>query len=104
MAFHSLETLSRMHDGYQKAFNVSGLQLLLVQVEGKPYIVENKCPHMGVSLSNATQVPGGSIRCKAHGIEFKLDSGRACGPLANTMECLKKYAIVYEGNQLGLDV
>ncbi len=104
MAFYPLEMLSRMSDGYQKAFNIAGHRLLLIQMEGQPYVVENKCPHMGVSLVDATQMPGNLIRCKAHGIEFQLATGKACGPLANTLACLKKYAVAYEGGQLGVDV
>jgi len=104
MAFYPLEQLSRMHDGYQKAFQVDRLSLLLIQQEGQPYLIENRCPHMDVPLDTATQLPGAKIRCRAHGIEFNLETGSADGPLAKQLECLKKYTISYDGTQLGIEL
>lgn len=104
MAFVALEQLSRLHDGYQQAFNVEGKALLLCQLEGQVFIVENRCPHMDVSLTNATQLPGPMLRCSAHGIEFDLQSGKAQGPLADTLDCLKMFPLVYEGTQIGVDL
>lgn len=104
MAFYPLEQLSRLYDGYQKDFNVGGVSLLLLQMEGVPVIIENSCPHMDAPLTHAAQVPGGLIRCRVHGIEFRLDNGRACGPLANTLDCLKKFPPVYEGDKIGVDL
>ncbi len=104
MAFYPLEKLALLYDGYQKVFKVAGHDLLLVQQDGIPYLIENRCPHMDAPLTHAAQVPGGLIRCRAHGIEFDLKSGKACGPLANTLDGLKKYSLVYEGNQIGVDL
>lgn len=103
MTFYALEKLINLHDGYKKAFKVAGRDLLLVQENGKAYLIKNSCPHMGVMLTSATLHPEGSIRCKAHGIEFQLESGRAVGPLANTLECLYKYEIAYDGPNLGVE-
>lgn len=103
MTFYALEKLVNLHDGYKKAFKVAGRNLLLVQENGTPYVLANSCPHMGVSLSSATLEPEGLIRCNAHGIEFNLESGRALGPLANTMACLRKFEILYEGSDLGVE-
>ena len=104
MAFYPLEKLFNLRDGYKRAFVVAGKNLLLIQLDGQPVIIENSCPHMGISLTNAVLLPDNGIRCNAHGIEFDLQSGRAIGPLANTLECLKKYSVVYEGNMLGVDI
>lgn len=104
MSFFPLEQLSKMYDGYQQDFNVDGHQLLLCQLEGQVFIIENRCPHMDVTLTYAMQLPGMKIRCRAHGIEFDLPSGRACGPLADTLESIKKYPVIYEGSQLGIDI
>lgn len=103
MAFYELEKLHRLHDGYQKAFRVAGHELLLVQQEGRPYLVENRCPHMDAPLTKAQQEPG-IIRCRIHGIEFKLEDGQACGPLAGTLSSLKFYPLAYEGTALGVDL
>lgn len=104
MAFYALEKLSELYDGYQRGYNVAGHALLLCQLEGQTFVIENRCPHMDVSLTTATQLPGLKLRCRAHGIEFDLCSGRACGPLADTLDSLKKYPIVYDGARIGVDI
>ena len=103
MAFIPIEQLNRLYDGYQKAFKIAGWDLLLLQQGGVPIIIENRCPHMDAPLTFAEQVAGGLLRCRAHGIAFSLSTGKACGPLANTIDCLKKFPVVYDGNQLGID-
>ncbi len=98
-----LEQLSRLCDGYQRGFHVNGHALLLCQMEGQVFIIENRCPHMDVVLTEAIQLPGRRIRCRAHGIEFDMQSGKACGPLADVLECLKHYPVVYNGSCIGID-
>ncbi len=104
MSFFPLEQLSRMSDGYQKAFSAGGKDLLLCQLDGQVFIIENSCPHMGVPLTPATQLPKRQLRCQAHGIAFDLTSGKALGPLAGTLDCLKKFQVVHEGTQVGVDL
>ena len=104
MAFYPLEKLGELYDGYQKAFKIAKQCLLVIQLDGKVYIIENRCPHMDIPLTNATQLPGAMLRCRAHGIEFSLDSGKSDGALADVLPCLKKYVVAYEGNMLGVDL
>ncbi len=104
MAFFPLEKISQLHDGYQKAFTVGRHNVLLLQMDGQPYIIENRCPHMDVPLTHGTQTPDGKIRCRAHGIAFDMQSGKADGPLADQLECLKKYELAYDGNVLGVEL
>ena len=104
MAFHPLERLHNLHDGFQRAYKVSGHSLLLCQTEGSVYLIENRCPHMDVELTNALILPGRMLRCRAHGIEFGLDSGRAAGPLSDTLDCLTRFSLVYEGQYVGVDL
>jgi nitrite reductase/ring-hydroxylating ferredoxin subunit len=103
MAFYPLEKLSQLYEGYQKPFRVAGYNLLLIQHDGRNYLIENRCPHMDASLTNAVQEQG-ALRCRVHGIAFQLQDGRACGPLANAMAPLKFYPLAYEGNVLGVDL
>lgn len=103
MAFYALEKLSQLYDGYQKAFRVAGRDLLLLQQEGRAVVIENRCPHMDATLTHATQGPG-ILRCRAHGIEFQLSDGRACGPMASVLPTLKFFPIAYDGNVLGVDL
>ena len=104
MTFFALEQCHRLHDGYQRAFKVEGQDLLLCQLEGQVFIIENRCPHMDVSLTEAVQLPGKKLRCRAHGIEFDMVTAKACGPLADTLDCLRHFPVVYEGTQIGVEL
>lgn len=104
MAFKALENLSAMYDGYRRGFYIDSCSLVLLQHNGRPYLFENRCPHMDASLINGSVSEDGRIRCPVHGIEFELDSGAACGPLSGTLSALNTFAIVYEGNKIGIDL
>lgn len=48
--------------------------ILLVYSAGEVYAVEDRCPHMGISLSKS-KVDSDCIRCKDHGLAISLKSG-----------------------------
>lgn len=104
MAYYKLEQLSQLHDGYMRAFHIEGQSVLLLQEGGKLYLIENRCPHMDVPLDSGDLTAGSTIRCRAHGIEFNLESGKANGPLADTLDCLTKFKLAYEGTTVGIDL
>ena len=58
----------------KKVVSVSGREIVLVNVKGKIYAVENECPHQGSPL-NAAIVKDGSISCPRHGYRFNLADG-----------------------------
>lgn len=101
-AFIELAKLSQLFDGYRKTIRVNDRDLLLVQTGGRVYVIENRCPHMDASLSRGSLSSDGTIRCPVHGIEFKLDDGLPCGPLAGSIERLRRFKPVYEGNRVGI--
>lgn len=103
MAFIPLESLSQLYDGYQRPYKVEGKSLLLCQLDGKTFLIENRCPHMDAPLTDAAQGASCTIRCRAHGIEFSLLNGKANGPLGDTIDRLVFYPIAYDGNKLGVE-
>ncbi|MFM1887196.1 MAG: hypothetical protein RL026_2353 [Pseudomonadota bacterium] len=74
--FHPLERVERLRDGYYAVFTVQGLELVLVQHDGVPHLLEGFCPHAGHPLARS-RVVGGELRCDMHGYRFDLGSG-AC--------------------------
>ena len=58
----------------KKAVSVSGREILLVNVKGVFFAVENECPHKGSPL-NAAIVKDGFISCPRHGYRFDLKDG-----------------------------
>lgn len=59
----------------KKVVSVSGREILLVNVKGDIYAVENECPHQGSPMSAAV-VKDGYISCPRHGWRFSLIDGR----------------------------
>ena len=59
----------------KKVVSISGREILLVNVKGTFYAVENECPHQG-SPMNAAVVKDDYISCPRHGYRFKLSDGR----------------------------
>ncbi|UTA49600.1 Rieske (2Fe-2S) protein [Simiduia sp. 21SJ11W-1] len=103
MAYHPLEQLINLHDGYCRPFQVAGHALLLVQDEGRPYVLVNRCPHMDARMDRA-QVMDNHIRCPVHGIAFNLVTGVAQGPLAHCLKQLEKLPHAFEGTTIGVDL
>lgn len=98
--FVALERLINLQDGYRRAFKVAGHDLLLLVVEQQPVLLENRCPHRGAPLHDAT-LGGHSLRCARHGVEFDLRSGR---PLNGQCAPLSLLRLAYDGDRIGIDI
>jgi len=98
--FYPLERLMNLYDGYQRGFTVNGHSLLLVQDNGRCYLLRNTCPHQQAPLTHAT-MNNGYLRCPAHGMEFNLMTGKSQGECSQELQFI---AIAYEGNQLGVEI
>jgi len=61
-------------NGMMKKINVKGKDILLANVEGKYYAVDNRCPHLGGDLSKG-KLDGTTIICPKHRSEFDLKDG-----------------------------
>ena len=59
----------------KKVVSVSGREILLVNVKGTIYALENECPHQGSPMGGAI-VKDGYISCPRHGYRFNLTDGR----------------------------
>lgn len=84
----------------KKVVTVAGREILLVNVKGTIYAVENECPHQGSPL-NAAVVKEGYIACPRHGYRFSLTDG-SC---AEHPECvLATFPVRCEGDTILLDL
>ena len=58
-----------------RAFELRGRRLLLCNAAGTPYVIENACPHMQVSLEGGA-IEGTVLECPHHGGRIDLRNGR----------------------------
>jgi 3-phenylpropionate/trans-cinnamate dioxygenase ferredoxin subunit len=98
--FYPLERLMNLYDGYQRGFTVEGHSLLLVQDNGRCYLLRNHCPHQQAPLTNAT-MNNGNLRCSVHGMEFDLLTGKSKDGCSQALQFIP---VIYEGSQLGVEV
>lgn len=119
MAFYSLAKTNELTEGFKRSIKLPSLSVFIFYSNGELYIVEDQCPHMDVPLSTGTverlasldeqgkplsDVQQPMIRCRAHGIGFSLDTGKAEGVWADTLPCLKRFEPVYRDYCVGVEL
>ena len=68
--------------------------------EGRPWAVDNRCPHMGFPLSRGT-VRDGLLTCHWHHARFDLASGGTLDPFADDV---RAYPTVVRDGEVFVDV
>lgn len=84
----------------KKVVSVSGKEILLVNIKGTIYAVENECPHQG-SPMGAAVVKDGYISCPRHGYRFSLTDGK-CAEHPDFV--LTTYPVKLEGDEILIDL
>ena len=101
MRFYPLEKLINLNDAYTRRFKIDQFQLLLIQRQGELYLIEARCPHRSHPLDVAT-IDNGIIQCALHGYQFAIDDGRLLYASEERCRGLRTFAVVYEGNEVGV--
>lgn len=70
----AVATISEVPNFGKKVVSVSGREIVLINVKGTIFAVENECPHQGSPLTAAI-VKDGVISCPRHGYRFNLKDG-----------------------------
>lgn len=102
VAYHRLEKLINLYDGYRRVFQVGNLSLLLIQENGVRYLLRNHCPHKGFPLHTGT-LSGSRLRCAFHAMEFDLARQGRCIQHPS-QPGVEMYVLVYEGNEVGVEL
>jgi nitrite reductase/ring-hydroxylating ferredoxin subunit len=84
----------------KKLVNVTGQDVLLIQIKGKIFAIENECPHQGSPLTAAI-VKDGFIACPRHGYRFSLIDG-SCND--HPEFTLKTYPVEVRGDDILIDL
>lgn len=92
--------LSEIPSFGKKVVAVSGREILLVNIRGKVFAMENECPHQGSPL-NAAVVKEDSISCPRHGYRFSLVDGRCNDHPEFT---LSTFPVKLEGDSILVDL
>jgi len=99
--FHPLERTANLHDGYVRAFEAGGHDLVLVQQGGVASVLEGICPHAGYPLGDG-RIVGSDLRCDMHGYRFNVHSGVCTHYTEGPCRGLRVYATAERDGMIGV--
>lgn len=101
MSFVPLARTTELREGFRRVVRTGREEVLLLVHDGRPLLLQARCPHMGESLQRAA-VDGDRLRCPRHGFEFDLRSGRVLGD--HPCAPLQFHRPAWRGNEIGIEV
>lgn len=73
--------VSELPEGERFTFVAKGYPILVFNLQGKFYAIEDCCTHQGLPLSEG-EVQGNEITCPFHGAKFNIITGEVTEPPA----------------------
>lgn len=78
MQYVKLADVGEVKHGEKKKVQINDKTILLVNVGGLYYALDNRCPHMGGLLSGG-DLEGVTLTCPRHGAKFDVRTGKSVG-------------------------
>lgn len=78
--------VTELSPGQRRLVFVDGRGLVLFNIDGTVYAIDNTCPHQGASLANG-KLEGTRLQCPAHGLHFDLAASDTAAL------CLKRFPV-----------
>ncbi len=92
-----LISIADLGEGEMIAGRVGSTDVLLCQVEGRFYAMEDLCSHARQKLSTG-RLRGHELQCPLHGARFDVRSGACTAPPANLP--IKTFPVTLEGGKV----
>lgn len=92
--------LSDVPAGGRRLVFVEGQGVVLFNVDGDVYALEDSCPHQGASLFSG-KLDGPVVTCRAHGLRFDVRTGQMAGAAGL---CVRRFPVSVAEGQISLDV
>ena len=86
--------------GTMKLVEVEHRDIVLINIEGNFYALDNECPHAGCDLADG-DLDGTLLECDCHGSRFNVMTGAVQNPPADSP--VKTYAVRIEGDNVLVD-
>ncbi|MBI1942388.1 MAG: non-heme iron oxygenase ferredoxin subunit [Betaproteobacteria bacterium] len=100
-AFVEAAQAAELPPGRMKRIDVGGRRILLANVAGRFYAVDDTCTHEEASLSKGF-LKGELVKCPLHGSRFNVCTGKALEEPAE--EDLRTYPVRLEGGHILIGV
>jgi 3-phenylpropionate/trans-cinnamate dioxygenase ferredoxin subunit len=101
MDFEKIALKKEIPTGEMKAIDVAGVSVLLANIAGEYYAIDNKCTHRGCKLSNGV-LEGETVKCPCHRSVFNVKTGEVMHGPASKPE--PKYVVKVEEDQILVSV
>lgn len=92
---------ARPETNRMRRLHLDGLDILLANVDGRLYAMDNRCPHEDASLYNGA-LKGHCVECPLHGSRFDLRTGEPQEPPADTP--VRTYAVIERDDGIYLEL
>jgi 3-phenylpropionate/trans-cinnamate dioxygenase ferredoxin subunit len=100
MAYVTVAQVGEIADGERKVVEVGETYVLIVNIGGEYFAIEDVCTHDGNELSDGL-IEDHTIECSRHGAIFDLRTGRGTFPAVMPVAT---YPIRVEGDEVQIEV
>jgi 3-phenylpropionate/trans-cinnamate dioxygenase ferredoxin subunit len=97
MTFVEIAKAGELREGTMKRVDIGGRRILLANVAGRLYAVDDTCTHEEASLSTGV-LQGELVKCPLHNSRFNVRTGEALEEPAE--EDLRTYPVREEGGRI----
>lgn len=91
----------KLGPGRMLGVDLEGKEILIANINGNYYAMENRCTHMACMLSDGT-LRGDNVTCPCHGSVFDVRTGGVLKGPARKPE--PKYTVRIEQDQIFVDI
>lgn len=77
--FTKIASTNEIASGQMKKTQLDGTDILIANINGNYYAIEDKCPHMKGDLSAGT-LEGNIVTCPKHHAKFDVTTGKSVAP------------------------
>jgi len=104
MNYVKIADINEIPIGSKKKIETAMGTILVVNIRGDFYALDNKCPHMGGSLGDGT-LEGNHIICPKHGATFDVTTGKnvqgaKIAFIKANVKDARSYPLKVEGNEI----
>ena len=108
ITFIRVASRTDINPGEMKKVRAGVLDILIVNIGGDYYAIDNRCPHANGDLSRG-RLSESVIKCPRHGAKFDVTTGRLVAPLRILGEeiqvaNLKTYEVRQEGDDILVNI
>jgi 3-phenylpropionate/trans-cinnamate dioxygenase ferredoxin subunit len=101
MQWTKAAAINELHHGQTKTLFIDDMKILLINLNGSYYAIQDLCTHDGGDLSGG-EIDGDEIVCPRHGARFCIKTGAVLTPPA--YEDIEAFAVKVEDNAIWVGV